>query len=485
MTHPVHGQPTRHQTVATLVFIGLVVAAMGSLGAPLVPTVAHDDHVSFVAAQWTLTISLLAGATVTPVLGRLGDGRHRRTTILAALSIVLAGSVLTALPFGGFATLVAGRGLQGCGLGLTALVIGVARDTFTGERAHSVIALLSVTSVAGVGLGYPLAGTATQLWGLHGAYTAGALVVAAALVMAIVALPKQASRSTPRIDVTGAVLLALTLAGLLFAISQADSTLPWWTITGAAAVGILFGAQWIRHELRVDSPLVDLRLVRIPAVFAADIAVLLGGIGIYLLLSLAIRFVQTPSGSGYGFGASVIVAGLMLTPFSAASFLASRTVPALARKAHADLLLPTACGLVMLCLLAFAVLRAHLWEVFAIMTVAGYGVGAVYAAAPAFIVRSVPASVTTSAVSFNLVLRTIGFATGSALAGLLLASATPAGAVLPRNHGYTTAALVGAAALALTVLITYRLRPGRGISTPQPTAAKTSIAPHPCRPGSR
>ncbi|MFE2546666.1 MFS transporter [Actinacidiphila glaucinigra] len=465
MTHAAHGQPARRQLVTTLVFVGLVVAAMGSLGAPLVPTVAHDDHVSFVAAQWTLTIGLLAGAVVTPVLGRLGDGRHRRTVILAALSIVLAGSILTALPLG-FVALVVGRGLQGCGLGLTALVIGVARDAFTGERAHSVIALLSVTSVAGVGLGYPLAGTATQLWGLHGAYTAGAVVVAAALAMAIIALPKQAPHTTPRIDVTGAALLAITLAALLFAISQAESTLPWWITAGTAVLGVIFGALWIRHELRIDSPLVDLRLVRIPAVFAADAAVLLGGIGIYLLLSLAIRFVQTPSDTGYGFGASVIVAGLMLTPFSAASFLASRTVPALARKNHADLLLPAACGLVMLCLIAFAASRGHLWEVFAIMTVAGYGVGAIYAAAPAFIVRSVPADVTTSAVSFNLVLRTIGFATGSALAGLLLASATPTGTALPRNHGYTTAALVGAAALALTVIVTYRLRPGRRLSSP-------------------
>jgi hypothetical protein len=32
---------------------------------------------------------------------------------------------------------------------------------------------------------------------------------------------------------------------------------------------------------------------------------------------------QAPADTGYGFGATVIVAGLMLTPFSATSFLAA------------------------------------------------------------------------------------------------------------------------------------------------------------------
>jgi hypothetical protein len=61
-----------------------------------------------------------------------------------------------------------------------------------------------------------------------------------------------------------------------------------------------------------------------------------------------------------------------------------------------------ACGLVLLCLVAFAFLHGSLWEVFVVMTVAGYGVGALYAATPGFILRSAPPGTTTSAMSFNL-----------------------------------------------------------------------------------
>ncbi|MGW5649627.1 MFS transporter, partial [Saccharopolyspora sp. NPDC003762] len=84
--------------VPALVFIALVVAAVASLGAPLITSVATTFHVSLGSAQWTLTIALLSGAVATPVLGRLGAGPHRRATILATLAIVVVGSALTVLP---------------------------------------------------------------------------------------------------------------------------------------------------------------------------------------------------------------------------------------------------------------------------------------------------------------------------------------------------------------------------------------------------
>ncbi|MCZ0997787.1 hypothetical protein O1M63_05940 [Streptomyces mirabilis] len=67
--------------VPALMFIALVVAAVASLGTPLITSVATSFHVSLGSAQWTLTVALLSGAVATPVLGRLGAGPHRRATI--------------------------------------------------------------------------------------------------------------------------------------------------------------------------------------------------------------------------------------------------------------------------------------------------------------------------------------------------------------------------------------------------------------------
>jgi MFS family permease len=431
--------------VPTLVFVGLVVAAVGSLGAPLIPTVARDTGVSGAAAQWTLTGTLLVGAVATPVLGRLGDGPHRRRVVLTALAIVLAGSALTVLPLG-FGGLLVGRCLQGVGLGLTSLVIAIARDAFTGARAGSVIGLLAVTSIAGIGIGYPIAGALTLYIGLTSAYAAGLVVVAAAFVLAFVVIPHSGQSGRGRLDILGTVLLGASLTVVLLVIGGLG---PAWWLPIAVAVG----AAWVWYELRAPRPLVQLRLVRIPAVLVADATVLLGGVGMYLLMTLTTRYVQS------GLGDSVLVAGLVLVPFSLFSFVASRVVPRL--RAAPGVVLAAACLVVLLASLAFALARAQLWESFAVMAVAGFGVGGMFAAAPAFIVRAVPPGETGSAVGFNQVLRTIGFSAGSALAGLVLAAATAPGAVNPAERGYTTAALIGAGFLALTAIVLIVIRRAR------------------------
>jgi hypothetical protein len=65
----------------------------------------------------------------------------------------------------------------------------------------------------------------------------------------------------------------------------------------------------------------------------------------------------------------------------------------------------------------------------------------------------VPATETGSAISFNQVLRTIGFSAGSALCGVVLAAYTPAGHGLPTGDGYRTAALFGVAVLTVTIVV--------------------------------
>ncbi|MFL6093883.1 MAG: MFS transporter, partial [Blastococcus sp.] len=225
--------------VPVLIFIGTVVAVISSLGAPLVPAIAAGTGASLPAAQWSLTATLLVGAVATPVVGRLGDGPHRRPVVLIVLGLVTVGGALAALPLG-LEWLVAGRGLQGFGLGLTPIAIATARHALTGARSRSTVAALSVTVVAGVGLGYPTAGLIAELGGVHAAFWTGATISLLALVAAAAVLPGSPDAPARRLDLVGAVLLGGGLAGLLLALGQAEA---WglrspvlWILTGAAVV---------------------------------------------------------------------------------------------------------------------------------------------------------------------------------------------------------------------------------------------------------
>src|SRR5580704_9648141 len=180
---------------AVLVFLAVQSTAVASLGTPLLPTVQRVERVSLAASQWTLTITLLAGAVATPLMGRLGDGRLRRLTTVAAVAVMLAGCVLSALP-AGFGVFLAGRVLQGAGLGLVPLA-----------------------TAAGIGIGYPLVGLLAQGLGLYAPFWFAAGLSALALAAALVVLPDSPARPA-RVDVTGAVLLGAGLAGLLLVLAQ-------------------------------------------------------------------------------------------------------------------------------------------------------------------------------------------------------------------------------------------------------------------------
>src|SRR3712207_1395256 len=134
-------------------------------------------------------------------------------------------------------------------------------------------------------------------------------------------------------------------------------------------------------------------------------AALLVGLANYLLLASVPRLAQTPESTGYGFGTTVVVAGLVLLPFSVGSFLAGRLAPSLRRAVGTRWVLPVGAVLLGAGEVLVAFVRADLWQLFLAMAVAGLGVGTVFAALPALIVAAVPAAETGSAMSLNQVLR--------------------------------------------------------------------------------
>jgi predicted MFS family arabinose efflux permease len=449
------GTPGRGSTpavlAAVLVFLAVESTAVASLGTPLLPTIETADHVSLAASQWALTIALLTGSVATPLLGRLGDGRRRRAAILGAVAVMLAGCVMSALP-AGFAVFLAGRALQGAGFGLVPLATAVARDHLPAARRGRAIALIGVTTAAGIGIGYPLTGLLAQYLGLGAPFWFVAALSAVALAAAALVLPASPPRPA-RVDVAGGVLLGLGIAGLILVLAEG----PDWGWGSALTVGCGVGtaaalAAWAVWELRATRPLIELRLLRHRPVLAANLTAFLVAVGFYPLGPLVVRYVQTPPAAGYGFGASVLTAGLMLTPFSLASFAASRAVRRAARRMSAELIVAAGCLALVASLLVFLLARGSYWQIVVAMIVDGFGVGCVYAVNPLQITGGVPATETGSAMSFYQLNRTVAYSIGSALSATLLVLSVPHGHDFPDNAGYTTATLASTAILAAALM---------------------------------
>jgi MFS family permease len=458
-------QPPRHGLrerafVPVLVFVGLVVSIISSLGAPLIPTIASDLHVGLSSAQWSLTATLLVGAVASPIVGRLGDGRHRRAVILLCLASVTVGGALAALA-GGLTALIAGRALQGMGLALIPLTMASARDHLGEQHSPRVIATLSVITAVGVGLGYPLTGFIAEHADLQAAFWTGAAMSAAALVLCALVIPDTTDATGhARLDLPGAGAIAVGLVGLLIALEKGPD---WgWGATDTLAllaVAVVFLALWVVRELHTPDPLVDLRLVRHRAVLTANLAALVLGVAMYMAIALMTQFVQLPAAAGFGLGSTVFVAGLTLTPLSATSFVASRFLPHLQRRVGVRAVLTVGAALVGLGMLFFAVTAEALWQALVAMAIIGLGLGLTFAALPGLIVTATPRSETGSAMGFYQVSRYIGFSIGSGLSITLLRAFGDGGE--PTLGAYRATFLVAAAICAITAVVCWVV-PGRG-----------------------
>jgi len=444
-----------------LVFAAVVMSLISTLGTPMVPTIARELDVSLETAQWLLTVTLLVGAVVTPIGGRLANGSHRKQVIVGTLAIVCAGSVISAT-IRHFPLFLLGRALQGVGLAIVPMAMAVARDSLPRQRARNGIAVLSVTTAVGTGLGYPVTGLLGERFGYQMPFAAAAMVSLIGVVLLWRTLPSFTSGEPDHIDVPGALLLSVALVCLLLAISQGRA----WGWTSPTILALIFGAVvigvlWVLLELRAAHPLVELRLALNPLVMSANVSAFMMGVGLFAVSSLVSRFVQAPEEAGYGFHAGLLVAGLMLMPLSIGSLASTWFTRWLGARLGPFLVLPIGALIVTLTGLFLAFARSEVWEILVAVAVLGLGISTTFAAMPALIIRAVPPWETGSATGLNAVLRSVGGSIGSAASIALLSSYTMAGSSLPSNRGYTIAFIAGAVACLGAVVASVVLTPRR------------------------
>ncbi len=466
-----------------LVFATLVLSVVSVLGAPLIPTIAEAQGVSLETAQWILTGPLMIGAVLTPLVGRLADGPHRKNVIVVTIGLVALGGVICAT-VSWFPAFIVGRGMMGAGLGIVPMAISVARDYFPAERARNGIVLLSISTPFGVGAGYPVTGAIAELASYQAAYWFSASVSILAIVLIIRIVPSASPHAPRRLDVSGAVMLGVALVGTLLAISQGR---VWGWLSGptllSLGVGLVFGGAWVWWELRVTNPLVELRLARHPLVMSSNIMALLLGVSLQGISSLVNRFIQSPPEVGYGMHAGLILTGFILMPSSFGTLASNFTSRWLHIRVGPAIMMPIGVGISGLTALMLAMGRGTAPEIGALMMLNGFGISTAFAAMPALIIQAVPPEETGSATGLNTVLRAIGGSIGSAASIAVLSTSIPAGRELPTDHGYTIAFLAGAVAGAVAVVVSLALT-WRARHREQ-TDTRSHVAAHATAEGSR
>jgi MFS family permease len=367
--------------------------------------------------------------------------------------------------------MIVARVIQGVAGGMLPLGFGIIRDEFPGERVAGAVGILAALTAVGGSLGIVLAGPIVDALGWRWLFWLPAILTAIAAVGAVVFVPQSLSRSRGTISWAPAVLLSIWLVLLLVPLSEA-SVWGWASpkVIGLLAGAVVFAAAWVWSELRAATPLIDMKMMRLPAVWTNNLVALLIGVGLYAMFAFLPEFVQTPSAAGYGFGASITRAGLMLLPSGVTMFVTGMFTGSLTKRFGGKVLVVTGClvGCVAMAIFAFA--HSQEWEIYVATAILGVGFGLAFSAMSANVVAAVPAGQTGVATGMNANIRTIGGSIGAAvMASIVTAKLEPSG--IPVQSGYTTGFAIMAVVLVVAALAGALIPSQR---RPQPAEAETA-----------
>ena len=421
---------------------------------PVLPTIQAALGTDQRTVTWLLTAYLLSASVFTPIVGRIGDKVGKERMLVVALGALAVGSLIAAVaPTIG--VLIFARVVQGIGGGVLPLTFGIIRDEFPAERVAGAIGTAAALLAVGGALGLVVSGPLVEALSYHWLFWLPMLLTAVAAVAAWLFVPASPVRTEGRIDVRAAVLLSGWLVCLLLPVSQGRD---WgWSsplVVGLLVASVLLCALWVRTEVRSDAPLIDMRMMRLPAVWTTNLVSLLFGVGMYAGYAFLPQFLQTPERAGYGFGASVTVSGLLLLPQSLATFVVGLLSGRLAARYGSKRLLVVGAALSAVSQLGLALVHDSTWQVLAATVLGGSAFGLAFAAMSNLVVEAVPRSQTGVASGMNANIRTVGGAIGGAVLGSVVTAGARADG-LPVEAGYTNgfAVLAGCSAVAALVAL--------------------------------
>ena len=287
---------------------------MQSLTIPVLSQIETNLHTDQSTVTWVLTAYLLSASIFTPIIGRLGDAFGKERMLVFSLVALAVGSLFAALATS-IGVMIFARVVQGVGGGVLPLAFGIIRDEFPHHKVAGAVSVVSSLLAVGFGAGIVLAGPIVSGLGYHWLFWLPLIVTSIATLAAVLVVPESPVRSPGRIPVFPAVLLSGWLISLLVALSEA----PKWGWGSPQVIGLLIlaaviAAAWVLVEQRAKVPLIDIHMMRLPAVWTTNLVALLVGVGMYASFGFTPQFNQTSPSAGYGFGASVTESGLMIFP---------------------------------------------------------------------------------------------------------------------------------------------------------------------------
>lgn len=384
---------------ASIVLISLPAIFRGIGLNPLAP-----GNVSYLL--WMLMGYLVVTAVLVVPFGRLGDMYGRvRIYNLGFVVFTVAAIALSVDPFqlgGGAVWLIGWRVIQGVGGAmLMASSSAILTDAFPANQRGMALGTNMVAAVAGSFLGLLIGGFLSE-WHWKAVFWVGVPIGILGTIWSYRSLKELGVRTAGRLDWAGTLTFGLGLTVLLIGItygiqpyggSTTGWTSPW--VLGSIAVGLLLLVAFCLVELKVSSPMVDIRLFKSAAFGMGNLAGLMSSVGrggLQFMLIIWLQGIWLPL-HGYSFESTPLWAGIYLLPVTVGFLVAAPIAGSLSDRVGARPL--TVGGMLLMAATFVALLLIPVnfdYWVFAILVfLNGLGGGIFTAPNTAAIMSSVPA----------------------------------------------------------------------------------------------
>ncbi|MCG5220433.1 MFS transporter [Streptosporangium soli] len=381
----------------------------------VLPSMAAELNPTATQTMWIMDAYgfFIAGLLIT--MGTLGDRIGRRRLLMIGVAAFAAVSVLAAFaPSSGL--LILARALLGiAGATLMPSTLSLISNMFADVRQRAVaIGVWATMFALGMAAGPVVGGALVDRFWWGAAFLIAVPVAVIVLACARALLPEYAVPGEGRLDLVSVALSLVAILPVVYAVKNlathgVDALTLVLVLIGAAA-GIVF----VRRQLRLASPLLDVTLFADRAFSAALAVLLIGLVGVGGTMYLVTQFLQLVE------GLSPAVAGLWMGPPALAMFAAAIGAPIVARRIRPGTVMAATLGL---SLIGYALLATADTDS-AVSVVIGFafvylGLGAIAALGTDIVVGAAPATKSGSAAAMSETVQELGLAVGVALLGSL------------------------------------------------------------------
>ncbi len=378
-----------HRSVLTVAILASFVAFLdGSIVNVALPAVVDELGGGITTQQWVLDAYLLTLGSFILLAGSLSDSFGRLHILRLGLVVFGIASVACALaPTSG--ALIAARAVQGAGAAfLVPSSLALITTTYSGDDQGKAIGTWTAWTGTAFILGPLLGGVFVDTIGWRFIFGINVLPIAVTLVLAT-RLPQFPGARAP-IDVVGAVLGAVGLAGSVFALVEQER-LGWDSplVVVTLGVGLVSLVAFVWWERRTPHPMMPPSLFghRNFAIGNLTTAFIYAGVALGLLV-VVLYFQEV-------LGLSATLAGLATLPVAALSLFLARTFGALAGRYGPRLFMavgPVIAASGFLLLLRVDEPFDFWWQAFPGLTVYGLGLAMTVAPLTTAVLGSIPAS---------------------------------------------------------------------------------------------